>query len=385
MLRRRSRQGGVAALLILALVAAACGSSTKTTSAGGSGQNSTGTASNSSGTGVAAARALVAQDSIRPTTIPTTGKIGKPIPKGESIYYIGCVTPACVSMGHFIKQATDLLGWKLTVIDTNSTPTQLQAAWTQVDREKPNGVIFAGDPTFEFSSQLATAVREGVDVTACCITTRPPTDGLKFVSTSTDAVHTIGGLQAAWVTAESNGKADSLYVDLPDLPIFKQTEAGYAAGLTKYCPGCKLNVLNLPLSSIGSDAPSKIASYLRAHPSVKYVALADDPLGVGLPAALRAAGITGVKWIGTAETTVNLEYLASGQQTADTTIDYYGDMWSCVDALARLFAGVPLPSTTAYTREWLLTGKTHLPSTKSLFPVVSNTVQQYKALWGVGS
>ena len=60
-----------------------------------------------------------------------------------------------------------------------------------------------------------------------------------------------------------------------------------------------------------------IVSYLRAHPEVNYVALSYDGVGVGLPAALKAAGLADkVKIIGEAPTATNVSYVEAGTQGA---------------------------------------------------------------------
>ena len=37
----------------------------------------------------------------------------------------------------------------------------------------------------------------------------------------------------------------------------------------QWCPGCGLSTMSVPLTSIGTTAPSLIVSYLRAHPEHK--------------------------------------------------------------------------------------------------------------------
>jgi ribose transport system substrate-binding protein len=52
-----------------------------------------------------------------------------------------------------------------------------------------------------------------------------------------------------------------------------------------------------------------------------------------------------------------------------------------VDALARMFAGVPLEDKT-FVPTWIV-NKKNLPTDKEIFPVVADMQQQYFKLWGV--
>ena len=53
-------------------------------------------------------------------------------------------------------------------------------------------------------------------------------------------------------------------------------------------------LLDIPLTSLGKDAPDRIVSYLRSHPDVNYIALSvTDALGAGLPAALTGLRLSG--------------------------------------------------------------------------------------------
>jgi ribose transport system substrate-binding protein len=106
-----------------------------------------------------------------------------------------------------------------------------------------------------------------------------------------------------------------------------------------------------------------------------------DAIVLGLPAALKAAGLNDIKIIGEGPNTTNLQYLASGEQQASIAFPYYEEMYAMVDALARKFSGVPIEP--AFDPPiWLLT-KDNVPSTTELFPLVVDVKDQFAKLWGV--
>ena len=105
-----------------------------------------------------------------------------------------------------------------------------------------------------------------------------------------------------------------------------------------------------------------------------------DALGSGLPAALQAAGLADkVKIVGQGGGTQIFQYISGGQVQSIVPFDYYAIDYLMLDALARHFAGVPIPETAP--PRWLM-GKTGLPSTSDLFPVVEDYRNQFLKLWG---
>ena len=121
---------------------------------------------------------------------------------------------------------------------------------------------------------------------------------------------------AAWAVSSANGKANTLYVDLPSYvilaPIIKVFDRTTSSGArAAVWPHRGANHLDWQHRS------DSIVSYLRAHPDVNRVALSYDGIGAGLPAALKAAGLDKkVQFIGEAPTSTNLSYVQSGQEAA---------------------------------------------------------------------
>jgi ABC-type sugar transport system substrate-binding protein len=107
------------------------------------------------------------------------------------------------------------------------------------------------------------------------------------------------------------------------------------------CSSCTVRHVDIPIASIGSDAPSRVVSDLQSHPNTKVIALDTAEAGTGLPAALSGAGLK-VKIIGWGPPPAVLEYIKQGQWDAGIGVDGPTMLWAQVDALARLVAGQPL-------------------------------------------
>jgi ABC-type sugar transport system substrate-binding protein len=171
-------------------------------------------------------------------------------------------------------------------------------------------------------------------------------------------------------------------VNLPDTPILNNGVAAYKSGMNSYCPGVSVSELGIALADI-SSASTKIVGYVRAHPNVRYVVAATDGLTIGLPGALKAAGITNVKIVGQGATPTNIQYLHSGQESADVAFAYDEIMWAMVNAVAQKEAGEPITPSVPPPL-WLLTPSNAPNTSAAIFPVVVDYAAQYKALWGLG-
>jgi ribose transport system substrate-binding protein len=327
---------------------------------------------------------MVAQYSVRPTTIPVTTPVGATVPKGKTVYFISCGTPECAQEAAIVKQGTDALGWTLKTINTDGTPETEKSAFDQAARAKPAGVLYTAIDQSVFQSDIAAIHAGGGILSACCITDPISSTGIDYGVEIPTQTGFVGKLQAAFVAADANGgSGDSVFVNIPAIPILTFAETNYKQAMPGFCSACTVDTLDIPITALGKDVPSRIVSYLRAHTSVKYVAMSTDSLAIGLPAALKAAGLSDIKIVGQGATATNLQYLHSGQQAVSVAFPFYESMMMMLDAVVRHTAGAAIvPSATP--PQWLLTPQ-NAPTSDNIFPIVTDVVAQFEKLWGVGS
>src|SRR5947209_3511383 len=372
--RIRRAAGVAAATLMVAVVAVGCGSSSNSGNSSGA-SNSGGSTSAS----IAAAQQVVQQASQRPSTITVTTPIGKSVPSGKKIVFISCGVSVCQTQGQIVATAAKSLGWNASTINTDGTPTSVQAAYDTAVRQGANAIVTTAALRAEIASKLPALQSKGIVVSNCCTT--DPVAAPFIYNTSTPPQAAIGGKYlAAEVAADSKGKANTLYVNIPAFTILSSLGATLKSSYQQYCPKCGYASIDVSLTQL-AKAPNLIVSYLRSHPSVNYVALSvANQLDNGLPAALAAAGLSHVKIVGQGGGPTDFQYVANGQELALVPFDYYSVDYQMVDALARHFAGVPVQLTPPPL--WLMT-KGNLPSNHStLFPVVENYQSQFMKLWG---
>jgi ribose transport system substrate-binding protein len=315
----------------------------------------------------------------RPSTITVTSPVGKSVPAGKKIVFISCGVTVCQQQGQIVGQAAKALGWSASTVTTDGTPTSVQAAYDTALRQGANAIVTTAALRAEIASKIPALQSKGVVVSNCCST--DPVTAPFIYSTDTPAQDApIGKWLAAEIVADSKGKANTLYVNIPAFTVLGTLGQEFKSSYQQYCPSCGYASIDVSLTQL-PKAPNLIVSYLRSHPSVNYVALSvANELDNGLPAALSAAGLSNVKVVGQGGGPTDFSYVANGQELALVPFDYYNVDYQMVDALARHFAGSPVQQTPPPL--WLVT-KANLPSDhSSLFPNVPDYQAQFLKLWG---
>ncbi|MCX5054071.1 MULTISPECIES: hypothetical protein [unclassified Streptomyces] len=268
------------------------------------------------------------------------------------------------------------------VIPTQGTPQSVQAAWTQAVRDKPDAVIASGFLRSVFAKQLGQLMDMNIPVVESS-TDDTAGDGISMLIDGPDVVAIEGKLMASWVTSDSNGQADTVYFDLPPYGILKPVASTFRSEYEKWCSGCGYDKVDVPISSIGKDMPDRVVSYLRSHPKVTHVAFSLALMNVGVPAALRAAGLQNkVHTVVNVGEATNYEYIHSGQTQAAIAFNHIENAWAQADGLARHFTGQSMKVTQDAKLPFMVITKDNLISTKTQFPLVEDYQAQFKKLWG---
>ena len=360
---------GVAAALTALVVVAGCGSSSSSNS----------TTSGASNSSVASAQQVVTQALQRPSSITVSQPIGKTIPSGKKIAFISCGVSVCQLQGEIVTQAAQRLGWTVSTITTTGTPTSVLSAYDTAIRQGAQAVVTTAALRAEIASKIPALESKGIVISDCC-STDPVSSPFIYNTDTPSQDGPIGKWLAAEIVADSKGKANTLYVNIPAFTVLGTLGSEFKSAYQQYCPSCGYSSIDVALTQL-PQAPNLIVSYLRSHPSVNYVALSvANELDTGLPAALSAAGLSGVKIVGQGGGPTDFQYVANGQELALVPFDYYNVDYQMVDALARHFAGVPVQQTAPPV--WLVT-KANLPAAhSSLFSDIPDYQSQFMKLWG---
>jgi ribose transport system substrate-binding protein len=377
-----------ALFVVAALVVSACGSSSSSSSggsSGGGGSSSSTSAGGSSSTtaGINLAAAKQQLDAVvngsGQITLP---KVGKPIPKNQTIDFITCPVAICTEVGVGVKSAAAALGWQVRTIAMNGTPAGYLSAWEQIAQNPGDGVVNT-DPVLPYTSASITKLMNKANVPVTSSTSPDPVGGhLIAVTSGTAAVTQDGKDEANWVIGNAGKPVKSVFVYDPSLISIASAEPGYVNTMKANCSACSVSILKVSVAQIGPALAQQVVSYLQSNPDVKYVAFGLGDLATGVPAAIKAAGISGVTVLTRAVTPPNLQDIKNGEMAAAFTDEVYEGGWRDVDFLARSLAGVPLGNTNPLGISRLITSA-NLPSDITVPYSLPNYQAGFKTAWGL--
>jgi ABC-type sugar transport system substrate-binding protein len=387
----RHRWAGLVLAAAGVLAVSACSSSGSSDASSGS--TATSSAAGSGDYNLAAAQQIVAKFTARPTSIGITTPITGSIPKNKTIDLVQCGVPACASAGNYLVSAAQAVGWTVDRINAGLTAESTVAAWNQAVANKPDGVVTSGTPRALFNPELAKLKAAGIPVVDESVDD-PAGDGLSLVQLGPSALANtgsnpgVGARIADYMLAQNGGKAfEALAVYTSEYSSEIATLQGFTSTIKSACPKCKVDALNVPLSSIGSDLPTRITTYLTSHPQVKWVWPNYDDFVSGLPQAMQAAGQSGIKLVTWDSSSASISYMQNQQGLV--AFDAYPAaemMWRAIDFFIRSFTGQSTAVDSAVNLPaWVIDKPADIPQgPNGLFPLVADYQAQFKKLWGLG-
>lgn len=322
-----------AALVVGMGVLAGCGgddTETTTAAAGGSG-----------GPNVAAATTFLEPFTGQAGEFPITEPLKEKPKAGTKVIYLNPGVAVGNLMYELLKPAAEEMGVELSQIKAGPSAQTTSSALDTVVEQKPDGVIGIGIEPVLFANQLKKLQEQGTIVVASGIADGAKY-GLKTVPYGPADAERVGEIMAAWTVRQSEGKLDEVvYYGVPELGFTKPTLKGATSKLEELCPDCKLRTVDIPAADIGTNAPQKVVSDLQANPKTGAAIFSADDMQIGLPAAMKTAGID-VPGIGAGPSPTTLQQIKDGTQAAGSGTDLPVIVWTLMDQFARELAGQAL-------------------------------------------
>lgn len=272
-----------------------------------------------------------------PTDIGVTEPLAKSA-KGKKVVYLRCDAPICGRIADSVEEAAAALGIELQQINAGSSPAEIAGAMQRAVEARPAAVIDPAMPPALFRKELAELKQQGVPVFGINVDDTPDFGLAGYLFGSPDR-QVSGSSRADWIAARSNGDAKVLYVTAPEFTSLEKTLGAFRTQLTAVCPKCSMEVVPVKTTDIGRGVPSRVVSYLQAHPDVKYVTFGFGDLIAGVPQAIKGAGLSGISLTTTAGGALNFQEIRSGGQDADLTVHWEPASWQLMDAVARATTG----------------------------------------------
>jgi ribose transport system substrate-binding protein len=384
----RARGLGVTIGVILAAVLlAACGSS----DSGGSTESE---ASSGASAAVTSAKAAVAK--AEAPVESWSGPTSSPSPaKGKNVYVINCSTAAegCLRLDAATMEAIEAIGWQGTLLKTDGSLTEYNAAVRQAVDRGADGIILDAIAPSVVKQSVVAAEQAGVPVVSNVSGETLPSSSANFKGgffTEVDADNgTMGQLAADWAISATDGKANIGTFVTPDFPVIEKRVEAFDAEMAK-CSTCETPPpVVVPVTAWESEGPGSVAQFIRANPDTNYFfSTADAPVPF-VAQGISTAGATGkIPIVSTEGNAPNIEMIKEGgPEVAVAASPLEWDSWASVDQMNRAFAGQP-PA-----QQWepggggipvKLITENNLPSTKTWSGDLDYEAE-FEKLWGVGS
>lgn len=342
----------------------------------------------SSDSGVATATKRIATYVTKPTPIPVSVPL-KQRPTGKEFVFVQCGVPECAALAANLKEAGATMGVKITIISAGASAKSTQDAFASAAQKKPAVVLEAGIPAAFWANQLKQLKAQGTPVVVWAIP-EPPGNGITAEFNGTPRFAATGRRMADYIISKSKGKARVAFFYPPEYAVFASEAAAFQSEMKSLCPSCGVEIVKAPATTIGSQLPGRVVSYLQQKPDTTWVAGAFGSVLIGVPQALQAAGLNKVQTITQAGGKVNFSYIKAGQQTVDLSNDLHIEAWLGLDVAARLATGQPVPANfklPATSTPQLFIRKENSASVKydatGAWISFPNYRQYFKKLWGV--
>jgi len=380
----RLRSFTLTALVLLAGTAAGCGSSDDSS-------GSTGKATKLTADAQAALEATVTKHLKRPDTIGISQPV-KSVPKGKTLFYVYSNTPVAADTAKSAKKAAAALGWTFKSTAVKATPEGFQKGFDDALRDKDtDAIISTAVPSQVIATRVKAAAKRDIPV-AVLSADRQSGDNFLAIGGPT-AYEGNGQLQADYILSQSKGEANVLIAVPGALPTLNLTKKAFLAEWKAKCPACKTPaVYDAPVTSLGTTFPGLLTAYLQAHRNIDWVVLGFNDMVIGVPGALKAAGLNNIRATTLAQGAQSNPQLGKGFLEAEVGVPVIEYPWVAVDAVIRYLNKESLAPNQAFLStaddptHWIITKDgmeaAGLNPAES-WPLNPNYADEFKKLWGL--
>ncbi|HEY7420902.1 MAG TPA: sugar ABC transporter substrate-binding protein [Gaiellaceae bacterium] len=343
--------------------------------------------------GIAAAKKLVAQYEKPPKWAPPGKPFDASKAKGKSIWYVSLSLsiPFEQYMLQGIKQGAASVGAKGVGFDGKFSAAEGSRGIEQAIQSKASVIMVGGFEPSLVGPALEHARKAGIPVIMANVQDPGPPRKDYPPAVKAFATHSFswpGKAEADFITVDSNGKANILFMSTSDLPHITGPEKdAFLNELKRVCPGCKTEVMNVP-SGQWNTLQTKTASLIRSHPDVDYIVPDFDGMVIfALPGVHSAGATSKVKIVSFNATPSVMKALKNKDVVvAETGGPNLLQGWAFADQALRVAAGVPALKDIGI-EDRLFTANNinsiNLNAEESTWYGEGNYVAAYKKLWGV--
>ena len=284
----------------------------------GCSSSSSGHDTKSNGTAVAKVESLVAgmQASQTSWNGPNTGPTAD---KGKRLIYLSGQQSNSLdaAYGTYLQQAAQKIGWTVSIIDGQGTPTGWLSGMDQAVAQHPDAIIIFADAT-SLKKPIAAATSAGIPVIGLhAAEVTGPTSGL-FTNIQEDAAQ-IGKAEADYAIAASGGHAKAIVVTHNEYGIAKIKSDAMKAELAT-CSGCKLEAdVNFPAAEASNRMAQLATSWVSQYGTSFYaMTVGDNDWDFAVPSLASGGAPKTVRLIGSDGTAAAYQRIRTGNYEVAT-------------------------------------------------------------------
>jgi ribose transport system substrate-binding protein len=283
----------------------------------------------------------------------------------------------------------------MTTLQSNPAGSAADVArqFARVIAQRASAVITVGFTTAEIATSLQPAHSAGIPVIQLFVTDpgAPPESAAKsgvFAYVS-PCYSCIGAAMADIVIHDSGGKANTVFINAPDVGVATLEARGFTAQMRQHCPSCTTRTADAPIAQWGTQIPG-IVTAAAADPKVNYIVPVFDTASPLVVPALTAANAAGrVKLVSSNGDQAQLQDMkdaSTPRWVGNVGVDGKWIGWASMDQVFRALTNHPALADEkigfrAFTPDNI--GSVDLSADPSTWYGGTDFASQYLKLWGL--
>jgi ribose transport system substrate-binding protein len=284
-------------------------------------------------------------------SIPWNGPMSGPAAKPGATVAVVCEdlrNGGILGVAKGINEASNIIGWKITVFDAGGTPEGRIQALSAASASKPDGVIIIGADAKAIHAQLLPFAERGIPIVGWHVVpfAGPVPDSPVAMNVSTDPLD-VARITAMAAVVESKGRAGVVVFTDSNFAIAK-TKSDAMANVIRACAGCTLLQIRDVAISRNSELMPSVTRELLANYGVRWthaLAINDiyfDYAAPELTKAGRPNNAISMLSAGDGSAAAFLRIQAGTFQTGTVAEPLNLHGWQLVDELNRLLSHQPV-------------------------------------------
>lgn len=249
-------------------------------------------------------------------TGPTSGPVAQ---RGKRLIYLSGQQSNSLdaAYGQYLTQTAARIGWKVSTIDGQGTPTGWISGMDEAIAQHPDGIVIFADAT-SLEAPIAAAAKAHIPVIGLhAAATTGPGSGL-YTNVQEDAGQ-IGRAEADFAIASSDGTAHVVIVTHNEYKIAEIKSEAMKAEIAR-CSGCRqLALVNFPAAEASNRMAQLVTSWVSSYGTSFYaMTVGDNDWDFGVPALSAGGAPQSVQVIGSDGTAAAYQRIRAGQYEVAT-------------------------------------------------------------------